>query len=74
MSKLFICMKMHWLVYIDLILVNCRFCTQTQQHVSLSSGCFHHAFILSEVSIMMDPTYNKGYYRKLRSLLELKSF
>jgi len=23
---------------------------------------------------MMDPTYNKGYYRKLRSLLELKGF
>lgn len=30
--------------------------------------------ILSEVSIMIDPTYNKGYYRKLRSLLELKGF
>jgi hypothetical protein len=29
---------------------------------------------LSEISCMLDPSYSKGYYRKLRSLLMLRGF
>lgn len=35
---------------------------------------YDSCMILSEIAIMIDPTYNKGYYRKIRSLLELRRF
>ena len=30
--------------------------------------------MLSDLAILLDASYNKGYYRKIRSLLELHQF
>ena len=35
---------------------------------------YNSCIMLSDIAIMVDPVYNKGYYRKLRSLFEIKSF
>lgn len=35
---------------------------------------YQSCIMLSDLAILLDASYNKGYYRKIRSLLELHQF